>query len=203
MKQKEPRVSAILLAAGKSERMGQNKLLMPFEGGTVIGRTLDNLLASRIGEIVVVLGSRARDIGEALGKRDVTLVLNPNYARGMSTSLITGLQMVSKQARFVMVALGDQPFVKPETYDKLIDAALKTDKGVVVPVFKKQRGNPILIHAGYIPEVLRFTGDVGGRELLTQYPQDVLEVKVPDEGLVINVNTPDEYEKHIGSRTRV
>jgi CTP:molybdopterin cytidylyltransferase MocA len=51
--------------------------------------------------------------------------------------------------------------------------------------------------------VLRFTGDVGGRELLTQYPEDVLEVKVPDEGLVINVNTPDEYEKHIGSRTRV
>ncbi len=201
MNAKTPRVSAILLAAGKSERMGQNKLLMSFEGGTVIGRTLDNLLASRAGEIVVVLGSRAQDVSAAIGKRDVALVLNPGYARGMSTSLITGLQMISKQAKFVMVALGDQPFVTPQTYDKLIEAALVTDKGIVVPVFRKKRGNPILIHAGYIPEVLLFTGDVGGRELLAKYPEDVLEVKVPDDGVIINVNTPEEYAKHIGPKS--
>ena len=199
MSTKTPRVSAILLAAGKSERMGQNKLLMPFGDGTVVGRTLDNLLASRAAEVVVVLGSRSHEMGEAIGKRDVTLVLNPNYARGMSTSLITGLQMVSKQAKFVMVALGDQPFVTTMTYDKLIEAALTTDKGIVVPAYRKKRGNPILIHAGYIPEALLFTGDVGGRELLSSYPKDVLEVKVPDEGVLINVNTPEEYARHIGA----
>jgi molybdenum cofactor cytidylyltransferase len=195
---KTPRVSAILLAAGKSERMGRNKLLMPFEGGTVIERTLDNLLASQAGEIVVVVGARAQEMGGAVGKHPVTIVLNPNYARGMSTSLVTGVQMVSKQAKFALVALADQPFVTPQTYDRLIEAALSTDKGIVVPVYRKQRGNPILIHAGYFLEVLRFTGDVGGRELLASYPDDVLEVKVPDEGIVINLNTPEEYEKRIG-----
>jgi molybdenum cofactor cytidylyltransferase len=195
---KNPRISVILLAAGKSERMGRNKLLMPFEGGTVIGRTLDNLQASRAGEIVVVLGARAQEMGAAIGNRPVSLVLNPNYTRGMSTSLITGLQMVSKQAKYALVALGDQPFVTPQTYDKLIDAALNTEKGILVPVYQKQRGNPILIHAGYFPEIMHFSGDVGGRELLTQYPDDLLEVKVADEGVIINVNTPDEYEKRIG-----
>ena len=182
--------------------MGRNKLLMPFQGGTVIGRTLDNLLASKAGEIVVVLGARAQEMGKAMGERPVTLVLNPDYARGMSTSLITGLGMVSKRAKFIMVALGDQPLVTHRTYNKLIEAALATDKGIIVPVFKKQRGNPILIHAGYIPDVRRFTGDVGGRELLTANPEDVLEVKVPDEGIIININTVEEYEKHIGTGPR-
>lgn len=197
MPTKTPRVSVLLLAAGKSERMGQNKLLMSCDGDTIIGRTLDNLMASQAAEIVVVLGSRAQDITQAIGQRDVALVLNPNYARGMSTSLITGLGMVSQQARFVMVALADQPFIATRTYDGLIEAALNTDKGLIAPVFRKKRGNPILIHAGYFPEIMRFSGDVGGRELLAQYPEDVLEVKVTDEGVVINVNTPEEYARHV------
>ncbi len=198
MSTKTPLVSAVLLAAGKSERMGQNKLLMPFEGGTIIERTLDNLLASRVGEVVIVLGARAQEIGAVVGKRSVKQVLNPNYAQGMSTSLKTGAQMISKKAKFIMVVLGDQPFVTWDTYNQLIEAALETDKGIIIPVYRQQRGNPIIVKADYIPEVVRFTGDVGGRELLVQYPNDVLEVVVFDEGIIINVNTRDEYERRIG-----
>lgn len=198
MTEKTPLVSAVLLAAGKSERMGRNKLLMPFEGGTIIERTLDNLLASRAGEVIVVLGGCAREIGAAIGTRPVALASNPDYELGMSTSLIAGLRMVNKQARFVMVALGDQPFVTRRTYDCLIEAALDTDKGIVIPVYGGRRGNPILLCAGYFPEVLRFAGDVGGRDLLGRYPGDVLEIAVPDEGIVANINTPAEYEKRIG-----
>ena len=198
MNAKTPLVSSILMAAGKSERMGQNKLLMPLHGDTIVGCTLDNLMASRVSETVVVLGSCAQEVRLAVGERPVMLVLNPDYARGMSTSLITGLRMVSKQAKFVMVVLGDQPFVTPQTYDLLVENALGTDKGIVVPVYRRQRGNPILIHSGYIPEIMHFAGDVGGRELLVQYPSDVLEVEVPDEGIIINVNTPEEYQRRIG-----
>jgi len=198
MSTKPPLVSAVLLAAGKSERMGRNKLLMPFEGGTIIGRTLDNLLSSRVREIVVVVGACAQEMSVAIENRAVTMVLNPNYAKGMSTSLITGIRMISKRAKYVMVALGDQPFVTSNTYDRLIEAAFETGRGIVIPTYSRQRGNPILISAGYFPEILHFSGDVGGRELLVQYPDDVLEVAVSDEGIVINVNTPDEYEKRIG-----
>jgi molybdenum cofactor cytidylyltransferase len=202
-KNKDSQVSAILLAAGKSERMGQNKLLMPWEGGTVIGRTLDNLLASRVGEVVVVLGSRAQDISEAVGDRDVTLVLNPNYARGMSTSLATGLGMINHGARYILVALGDQALVTPATYDQLIQAAEEGERGIAVPTFRKKRGNPIVLSSKYIAELARAAGDIGGRELLTKYAGDVREVAVRDEGVVVNINTPEEYARRVtGARAR-
>lgn len=193
MKGKTHLVSAILLAAGKSERMGQNKLLLPWLGGTIIGRTLDNLIASQVREVVVVLGSRAQEMSQAIGGRKVIQVLNPNYAGGMSTSLDTGLGMVGSQARWVMVALADQPLIPTETYDRLIEAALASDKGIIVPTYKNRRGNPIILASVYIPELLRLAGDVGGRELLERYPRDVLEVPVEAEGVVININTMDEY----------
>jgi len=199
MSTKTPLVSVVLLAAGKSERMGRNKLLMPLGRGTIIERTLDNLLATRVNDIIVVLGGCAQEVCAAIGKRPVASVLNPDYARGMSTSLLAGLQMITKKAQYVMVALGDQPFITQSTYDKLVEAALGTNKGIVVPTFNGQRGNPITFHTNFIPEVMCFTGDVGGRELLVRYPNDVLEVTVPDEGIIINVNTPGEYEKRIGS----
>ena len=190
-------VSAILLAAGKSERMGQNKLLLPFGGRTVIQRTLDSLIASRVGEVIVVLGSKAQEINQSIGGRRALVVLNPNYAKGMSTSLITGLGMVNSQARFVMVALGDQPLITPRVYNQLIEAALGSDKGIILPVYKGERGNPIVISTRYRAEMLKQTGDIGGRELLKAHPEDVLEVLVDCEGVIVNINTEEEYEKRL------
>jgi molybdenum cofactor cytidylyltransferase len=191
-------VSAILLAAGKSQRMGQNKLLMPFDGGTIIERTLDNLLRSGVREVIVVLGAKGVEINAAIGEREVVVVLNPNYARGMSTSLQTGLNMVSKMARFILVALGDQPLITTATYDRLVEAALASNKGLIVPVYQGQRGNPITLSAGYLPDIRHFTGDVGGRELLARNPTDILEVPVDDPGVLANINTLDEYARFVG-----
>ena len=190
-------VSAILLAAGKSERMGQNKLLLPFGGRTVIQRTLDSLIASHAGEVIVVLGSKAQEINQSIGGRRALVVLNPNYARGMSTSFITGLGMVNSRARFVMVALGDQPLITPRVYNQLIEAALGSDKGIILPVYKGERGNPIVISTRYRAEMLKQTGDIGGRELLKAHPEDALEVLVDCEGVVVNINTKEEYEKRL------
>ena len=194
---KIPLVSAILLAAGKSERMGQNKLLLPFGGRTVIQCTLDSLIASRVVEVIVVLGSRAQEINQSIGGRRALVVLNPNYAQGMSTSLISGLGMVNSKARFVMAALGDQPLITPRVYNQLIEAALGSDKGIILPVYKGERGNPIVISTRYRAEMLKQAGDVGGRELLKAHPEDVLEVLVDCEGVVVNINTKEEYEKRL------
>jgi molybdenum cofactor cytidylyltransferase len=194
---KTPLVSAILLAAGKSERMGENKLLLPFGGRTVIQRTLDSLLASRAGEVIVVLGNKAQEINASIGSRRALVVLNPNFAKGMSTSLITGLGMVHSQARFIIVALGDQPLVTPRVYNQLIEAAQNSEKGIIIPTCKGERGNPIVISMRYRAELLRLTGDIGGRELLKAHPDDVLEVPVDCEGVVVNINTKEEYEKRL------
>jgi len=194
---KTPVVSAILLAAGKSERMGQNKLLLPFGGRTVIQRTLDSLIASRVGEVIVVLGSKAQEINDSIGNRRALTVLNPNFAKGMSTSLITGLGMVSQGARFIMVALGDQPLITTIVYNKLVEAAAGSDKGMILPVYKGERGNPIIISAAYRADLLKQAGDIGGRELLKQHPDDVLEVPVECEGVIVNINTKEEYERRL------
>lgn len=190
-------VSAILLAAGKSERMGENKLLLPFGGRTVIQRTLDSLLASRAGEVIVVLGNKAQEINASIGNRRALSVLNPNFAKGMSTSLVTGLGMVNQQARFIIVALGDQPLITTKVYNQLIETALNSDKGIILPVCKGERGNPIIISTKYRAELLAQTGDIGGRELLKAHPEDVVEVPVECEGVVININTKEEYEKRL------
>jgi molybdenum cofactor cytidylyltransferase len=194
---KTPLVSVILLAAGKSERMGQNKLLLPFGGRTVIQRTLDSLLSSRAGEVIVVLGNKAQEINASIGSRRALSVLNPNFAKGMSTSLITGLGMVSVQATYVIVALGDQPLITSRVYNQLIEAALNSGKGIIIPVCKGERGNPIVISTRFRAELLAQTGDIGGRELLKSHPADVLEVVVDCEGIVININTKEEYEKRL------
>jgi molybdenum cofactor cytidylyltransferase len=190
-------VSAILLAAGKSERMGENKLLLPFGGRTVIQRTLDSLLASRAGEVIVVLGNKAQEVNASIGNRRALSVLNPNFAKGMSTSLVTGLGMVNQQARFIIVALGDQPLITTKVYNQLIETALNSDKGIILPVCKGERGNPIIISTKYRAELLAQTGDIGGRELLKAHPEDVVEVPVECEGVVININTKEEYEKRL------
>ena len=194
---KTPAVSAILLAAGKSERMGENKLLLPFGGRTVIQRTLDSLLASRAGEVIVVLGNKSQEINASIGRRRALVVLNPNFAKGMSTSLNTGLGAVSSQAKFVIIALGDQPLVTPRVYNQIIEAALNSEKGIIIPTCKGERGNPIVISTRYRAELLQQTGDIGGRELLKAHPDDVLEVPVDCEGVVVNINTKEEYERRL------
>lgn len=192
-------VSAILLAAGESRRMGRPKLLLPFGGSTVLGQTIDNLVSSRVDEVVVVLGAREQEVGRAVAARPVRAVSNPDYRRGMSTSLICGLKQVSRRARWVMVALSDQPLVDTGTYNQLIEAAIGSEEGIVVPVYRGKRGNPIILSAAYRGELMSLEGDVGGREVIRGHPDDVLEVAVSCQGVVININTMAEYHARFTS----
>ena len=190
-------VPAILLAAGCSRRMGKHKLLLMLDGQTVIGRTLDNLLASRASGVTVVLGYQSDLVREAIGERPVEIVLNPDYEQGMSTSLKAGLSAVSAETPYMMIGLADQPFIAGSDYDALISAALASQKGIVLPVYRGQRGNPIILARKYIPELMDMNGDVGGRDLITRYPLDILDVPTSSEGVVININTPEEYRRQL------
>jgi molybdenum cofactor cytidylyltransferase len=188
-------VSAIMLAAGESKRMGKPKLLLPLGEGTILGRTVDNLLSSNVDEVIVVLGANAGEMEKAVAGRPVKVAVNPDYHRGMSTSLIAGLKKVSRKAQRVMVTLSDQPLIDKNIYNSLIQASLDTDKGIVVPIYKARRGNPIIFNIGYQEELLRLKGDVGGREVLRRHPDDVLEVAVDSESIYVNINTIADYKE--------
>lgn len=190
-------VSAILLAAGEGKRMGRPKLLMPFGRYTVLEQTIDNLLSSNVDEVVVVLGARAGEIKHVIADRPVKVMINPDYHRGMSTSLIAGLKQVDGKAQKVMVALADQPLIDGETYNRLIEASLGCDKGIVVPTYRTKRGNPVIFSIKYKSELLGLEGDVGGREILKKHPDDIFEVAVDSESVNIDINTLDDYYSHL------
>ncbi|UCG54755.1 MAG: nucleotidyltransferase family protein, partial [Dehalococcoidia bacterium] len=119
---------------------------------------------------------------------------NPQYKQGMSTSLICGLKHVNQQAQRIMVALSDQPLIDTKTYNKLIRESFNSDFGIVVPVYRSKRGNPIIFNISYKDELLQLKGDIGGRELLSRHTDDILEVAVDCEGIHINLNTIDDYK---------
>jgi molybdenum cofactor cytidylyltransferase len=183
-------VSAILLAAGRASRMGKLKQLMPLGDSTILEQTLDSLLGSKLSDIVVVLGYKAEEIMKRISGRPVKIVVNPLYRKGMGTSIAAGLKFVDSQAEAVMLVLGDQPYVDSATIDRLIDAFTGSKKGIAIPTYKGQRGHPLIFDRKYEEPLSRLKGDIGGREIIRQNPEDILEVPVDSEGILIDIDTP-------------
>jgi len=183
-------VSAILLAAGKSSRMGKLKQLMPLGESTILEQTLDNLLGSKAAEVIVVLGYKAEEVMKRLSGKPIKVVVNPLYRKGMSTSIAAGLKFVDSQSQAVMLTLGDQPYVDSPTINRLIDAFSSDKKGIVIPTHQGQRGHPLIFAKKYQAQLYDLSGDIGGREIIKQHPEDVLEVPVDCEGIVIDIDTP-------------
>ncbi len=184
-------ISAILLAAGQSKRMGKPKQLMPLGNSTIVEQSIDNLLNSRVSEVIVVLGYEAEAVAEKVATRPVKIAINPAYHQGMSTSIVTGLNLVSDKAGAVMLALADQPFVDSQTINSLMEAFVAHNRGIAIPVYRGRRGHPVIFAIRYKGELLKLKGDIGGREIIERHPDDVLEVAVNCEGICIDIDTTD------------
>ena len=190
-------LSAILLAAGESKRMGEPKQLMPLGSSTVVEQAIDNLLNSAVNEVIVVLGYRAEEITKTIAAKPVKIIVNPNYRQGMSTSIIAGLNLVYHQAQAVMLALGDQPLVDSQTINRLIEEFYNHDKGIAVPTYQGRRGHPIIFAIKYKPKLLELEGDIGGREIIKQHPDDILEVAVDSESVITDIDTRADYQSQL------
>jgi len=186
-------VSAIILAAGESKRMGIPKQLMPIGGTTMLGKVLDALLCSQAEEIIVVVGHKAEEVVKTISGKPVKVAFNRYYEQGMSTSIISGLNLVDKRAQAVMIALADQPLISNRIIDKLLEEFRKQDKGIVMPIYRGRRGHPVIFSLKYKNELLKLKGDVGGRQLIDRHLDDVFEVLVDSEYVNIDVDTLDDY----------
>ena len=182
-------VSAILLAAGEARRMGRLKQLMPLGSSTMVEQALDNLLASRVSEVIVVLGHKAEEVKKKIADRPVKITLNPVYSQGMGTSIAAGLDLVGSQAGAVLLALADQPFVDSQTIDRLVEEFQAHEKGIVIPTYQGSRGHPIIFSMKYKAQLSGLTSDIGGREIIKEHPTDILEVAVDCEGIIIDIDT--------------
>jgi len=191
-------VSSILLAAGKSRRMGRPKQLMPWGQSTILEQTIDNLLGSAVNEVIVVVGHKAEEVRKTIGTKPVKMAVNPDYEQGMSTSIVAGLSLVDSQAQAVMLVLGDQPLIDIQTINRLIDEFYDCDKGIAIPTYHGKRGHPVIFAMKYKEELLGLKSDIGGRQIIKDHPEDVLEVAVHCEGIITDIDTIIDYQSYIG-----
>jgi len=199
MKNESPLISALLLAAGASKRFGRPKLLLPLGNSTILERSLDNLLDSKVTEVIVVIGYHANEARRLIASKPVKIVVNRDYRQGMSTSLRAGLDMVSSHATAIMIALADLPFITTAAVDTLIEAFKYSNKGIIVPVHKSKRGHPVILSTKYKDELSRLKGDVGGRETIRRHSDDILEVAVDSESIYQDIDTLASYQSYLKS----
>jgi len=185
-------ISAVVLAAGLSRRMGQPKPLVNLEGKTILQHVLCHLRASQVDEIVIVLGYKAEEILSTLEEEGCRVVVNPDYAQGMSSSLRRGLCAVDDQAQAVLIALGDQPHISSRVINLLLRKYGQGSHQIVVPTCHGRRGHPVIFGRKYWPELLALEGDVGGREILRRHGDDVLAVEVTDPAILQDIDEPND-----------
>ena len=193
--QRAPRVAAVVLAAGKSSRMGANKLLADFGGQPMIRRTVA-AMRQAADETIVVTGRDADDVRAALEGLPVRFVHNPHFAEGLSTSLRAGIEALSPDTDAAVIALGDMPLVTAEAVRRLIAAYSPAEhRSLIVPVFKGERGNPVLWGRQHFDALKQLSGDKGARALFDQYADEIVEVAMADGAVLTDADTPEALER--------
>ncbi|HEX2255681.1 MAG TPA: molybdopterin-binding/glycosyltransferase family 2 protein [Afifellaceae bacterium] len=184
-------VAAVILAAGRSRRMGgPNKLLATFAGEPLVRRMAEAALASRADPVIVVTGHMREAVEAALAGLGVRFVHNADYAEGLSASLRTGIAAVPEDRSGALVTLADMPGITPGILNALIDAFdPREDRAIVVPTAAGKRGNPVLWARAFFPELTRLTGDTGARHLIETHADAVHRLEV-GEAIAIDVDTP-------------
>jgi len=186
-------IAAVVLAAGRSTRMGgPNKLLAEIGGRPLVRIAVEQALASRAKPVIVVTGHERERVEAALKGLPVQLVHNPDFATGLGGSVRTGIAAVPAAADGAIVCLGDMPQVDAALIDRLI-AGFAPEQGAlaVVPTIEGQRGNPVLWSRRFFPDLMAIEGDVGARNLINRYGEAVVEVPVTGKGALVDVDTPE------------
>ena len=196
--------AVILLAAGRSSRMGQgqHKLLLPLGDRPVLAHVVDTVLVSQARPVVVVLGHQAEQVRTILTPfaSRLTIINNPNYQQGMSTSLREGIKTLMSSYPTVngaLIVLGDQPLMTSHILDSMIETKQTTGKRIIVARYNGKRGNPTLFDASLFPELMEMTGDEGGRKVLERYREEIAVVDIANDTPNYDVDTWEAYQQVI------
>jgi molybdenum cofactor cytidylyltransferase len=169
-------IAGIVLAAGASLRFGAQKMLAPLAGKPLVRWTVEQVCASRVDEVLVVVGREADAVRAALVGLPVRFVDNPRYGLGMSTSVRAGVLALSPLTEAVIIVLGDQPSVTAGIIDQLIDHRRTAGGRIIAPTYDGVRGNPVLFDASLLPDLLSIGGDIGARAIIARHPELVSSV---------------------------
>jgi len=189
-------IAAIILAAGRSTRMGgPNKMLAELQGKKLVRIAAEQALASKASEVIVVTGHQAELVEQALRGLKVKFARNPDFAGGLASSVKTGISAVAGDADGAVICLGDMPLIDAHLIDRLIEA-FAPDRGnlIVVPVAEGRRGNPVLWSRRFFSELMTLEGDIGARHLIARHGEAVAEVPVEGDGAFLDIDTPQALD---------
>jgi molybdenum cofactor cytidylyltransferase len=193
--EKKKSISAVLLAAGLSRRMGVDKLSLPWKSRTILEESLRNLCRSSVREVIVVVSEETRKILREVRDERVRIVLNPVPEEGMGGSIREGVTAVIPGRAGILVALGDQPLLDPRTVNCLVRAFVPGRGQIVLPVFRGRRGHPVLFDRCYRDDLLGLHGDVGGRAIVERFSDRVTEIRTQSEAVIRDFDTWKDYVK--------
>lgn len=190
-------VSAVVLAAGRSSRMGEPKQLLRLGGRSMLQQAVENVRASQVDEVVLVLGFAAEVIQRELPKvllGALRVVVNPQYQAGLASSLQAGLAALSAASGAALIVLADQPLVRPGTMDRILASYRSSGMKIVVPSHNGKRGNPVLLDRSLFFEAMALEGDVGCRAIFPNHAEAMIYVEVDDPAVLADIDTPEDYE---------
>ena len=190
------KTAGIILAAGESKRMGTTKQLLAFQGSTMLEQVISQVRQSLLYERIVVLGHDADRIMNGISFSDMNIIINHDYKKGQSSSLIKGLSLVSPKCSGAMFLLADQPFITTAIINRLLaafESCEDTGAAFVIPFYKGQRGNPVIAARKIFPELEGLSSDAGARTLFKKYKNEILKVDIEDKGILLDIDTHKEY----------
>lgn len=194
-------ISALILAAGESRRMGRPKMLLPWDKSTVLQTVITTFQSAGLNDILVITGGSHLQV-DALVGQTVQTAYNENYARGeMLSSIQTGLKIKMSESRAVLIALGDQPQIQAGSIRQILQMYKKTGAALIVPSYQMHRGHPWLVARELWDEILKMP--LGGtmREFLNRHAQDILYVQLDTPTILQDLDTPEDYLKSLPGRT--
>lgn len=192
-------IIAVVLSAGESSRMGRPKALLPIQGQKFIERIIRVIGQSRVGRTIVVLGHHADQLRGQIEHLPVEVVINPDYRSGQLSSLQVAIRHIRDDDRCdgMLVHLVDHPFIDVALVDALIESFFETKKMIVVPSYKGKRGHPVIFSRELFGELLNAPLDQGAKAVVNAHRQETLEIEWHDEGITLDIDTPELYRQHV------
>jgi molybdenum cofactor cytidylyltransferase len=190
------KIHAVILAGGQSKRMGtNNKLVLPINGKPMVAITAETIIASKANSVTVVTGFEHQKIKESIKNPNIEFIHNKNFRNGISSSVVSAIKSAPEDCSAILIGLGDMPKITVSHINKLIDAYNPLEgRAICVPTWKGKRGNPVLWSRRFFPEMLELKGDFGAKELMGKYAELVVEVEMNDNGIVMDIDTPEALE---------
>jgi molybdenum cofactor cytidylyltransferase len=189
------KISAIILAAGTSSRMGFLKQTANIKGKSLLELVLDKVRKFPFHEIIIVLGYKHEEVMKTLKLEYEKVVINEEYEKGMSSSLKKGVLNISKDSEAFAIFLADMPLIKEESIEKVINEFNERSCLIVAPIFNKVIGHPVIFHRNLIPEIINLEGDIGAKKVIEKYKDEACFIEIDDEGVLIDIDAPKDLEE--------